>query len=219
VRRSLVAIVALLVACGGGGAASPTTVGGVGEIDRAAAEYASSAMRALDGTAFDVVEASDLSGVIVDLCDGLGVGAMGVAAADTGIVADDADLLIFLEVLRTGLDQVCEDRVVVDFTSIYLDTLDRALAALGIESGYDEVAAIRAAPLVCGQLDAGHGVEGALVAIFGAMFGDSDGVPPAESLPAAGGDVGAVAGAVLASATALLCPEHMGAVETFMATQ
>ena len=209
-RRAL-AIVLVLAACGGDGA--PTTTADVpGPVDRAASDYASSAMRALDGTAFEVLDAADVADVVAGLCEGLGVGAIGVAAADTGIVAGDRDVAIFLEVLRTGLDQVCEDRVVVDLTAIYLGTIANAVSSAGVGAAYDEIAAIRAAPVACAALDRGTGAGPALLDVVATLFGVT-----ADSIDGLEGVIddaqGLVAGAVLASAAALLCPEHLGTIE------
>jgi len=212
--RRIVAFVLVLAACGGGTSATTTTAP-ASDLDRVASSYAVTALRALEGTAFEALDARDLAGVVVDLCEGLGVGAMGVAAADLGIEAPETDVAILLEVLRTGLDQVCEERVVVDLTSIYLRTITTAVTEAGAEGAYDEIAVIRAAPVVCDALEAGAGAEAALLDAVAVLYGVE-----AASLPdlTIGPEQGLVAGAVLASATALLCPEHLDEVEALVAS-
>lgn len=212
--RRTIALVLVLAACGGD-AAPATTTGGITALDRAAAQYAASATRAIEGTAFEVLDAGDLADIVVGLCEGLGVGAIGVAAADTGIEAGEADVAIFLEVLRTGLDQVCEERVVVDLTSIYLDTISTAAAGAGAASAFDEIAAIRAAPVVCEELDRGLGGAAAVLAVADVLYGIRAGSLDdlAASLDPA---QGTVVGAVLATATALLCPRHLESVEALL---
>ena len=183
------------------------------DLDRTADAYAVSALRALEGTAFEVLDSSDLGAVVVDLCEGLGVGAMGVAAADLGIDAPEADVAILLEVLRTGLDQVCEERVVIDLTSIYLATITGAVGDAGAAAAYDEIAVIRAAPVACDRLEADAGAEAALLAVLGVLYGVE-----ADTLEDVGidADQGVVAGAVLAAATALLCPDRLTEIEALV---
>lgn len=210
-RLRALLVAGILAACGGGTTTSTTTMSD--PIPRAASEYAASAMRALDGTAFEVLDVVEVADAITGLCEGLGVGAIGVAAADTGIVASEDDVAIFLEVLRRGLDQVCNDRVVIDLTAIYLGTLEQAIATAGSGEAFDEVAAIRAAPVVCEVLASDAGAEAALLAAAHVMFGVTATSVEELSIDAT---QGLVAGAVLGAATALLCPERVGEVETFM---
>lgn len=207
-RRTL-AVALVVASCGGSPATTPTT----SAYGRAADAYAATAFRAIEGTPFDVLGVGGLSDVVRDLCDGLGVGAMGVATADTGIVASDADVTVFLEVVRTGLDQVCEEKVVVDLASIYLRTVESAARDGGASSAYDAIAVLRAAPIVCDTFDAGSGAEDALLVVVESMYGVR-----AESIATLqiGADRGLVSGSVLAAATALVCPEHLPEVEAFM---
>lgn len=208
-RRLVAALAVVLVACGGSGGATTTAPS---DARSASTAYAVSAMRALEGTPYEQLGVAGIADVITGLCDGLGVGAIGVAAADTGIAADDGDVAIFLEVLRTGLDQVCEEKVVVDLTALYLRSIRSALGDTGVT--FDEIALIRSAPVVCAALEAADAETALLAAVFtlyGVDAGSVDGL--AGRIDA---DQGLVAGAVLASATALLCPEHLPAVETLM---
>lgn len=196
-RSAALALVAAIVAGGCSGDATPPTT--TGPFDRAARTYASSALRALDGTAYAALDAPAVADLIVGLCEGLGVGAMGVAAADTGVVADAADVTIFLEVVRVGLDQVCQDTVLIDPTALYLRTID---SAVGGAAPVDPVAAIRAAPLVCGALGASDSLDPVVVVAVAALFG--------PAVPAGAIDVGQarVVGAVIAASAAFVCPEH-----------
>lgn len=188
--------VAMLAGACSGDATPPTPTG---PFDRAARSYASSALRALDGTAYAALDAPAVADLIVGLCEGLGVGAMGVAVADTGVVADDADVAILLEVVRTGLDQVCQDKVLVDPTALYLRAID---SAVGGAAPVDPVAAIRAAPLVCGALSTSDSFDPVVVVTVGALYG--------PAVPAGAIDTGQarVVGAVIAASAAFVCPEH-----------
>ena len=213
VRRLAPALLVLLAACAGSGSAD-TTVPDTALQQRADA-YAASAWRAVEGTEFAELGVGGLSDLVVELCEGLGVGAIGVAAADTGIDAPDDDVTILLEVLRTGLDQVCEDQVVVDLTALYTRSVQEAAQSEDAGAAYDEIAAIRAGPAACRVLDDGRGAEAALLEAVDAMYGVR-----VESVAALDGridsDRAVVAGAVLASAAALVCPEHVDTVQRFM---
>lgn len=211
-RRLVTVLLVILAACGGKEATVTTPT--APDTGRAAVAYAASAMRALDGTAFEDLGVEGVAEVVAGLCEGLGVGAIGVAAADTGIEADDADVAIFLEVLRTGLDQVCEEKVVVDLTAIYLRSIQAALGDDGGGPAYDEIALVRAAPVVCRALDSSDAGTALLEVVFTLYGVDAGSVEGLEGRIDA--DEGLVAGAALASATALLCPEHLPVVETFM---
>jgi hypothetical protein len=208
--KRLLPILLVIAACGGS-SDDVSNQDPSSAFERSASAYAASALRALDGTAFDVLDARDLADVVVGLCDGLGVGAMGVAAADLGIDAQDGEVAILLEVLRTGLDQVCPDRVAANLTAVYLDTISTAVGAAGV--AYDEVSAIRAAPAVCTALEADDGAEAALLAVVEVLFGTR--VPSIDDLQI-DADQGLVAGSVLATATVLLCPDRLDEIEALV---
>jgi len=97
----------------------------------------------------------------------------------------------------------------------YLDAVRAAVQDGGALSAFDEGDVIRAGPVVCETLRSGAGVEQALLAVVGDLFGVE-----AETLDGITGvvaaDQGLVSGAVLASAAALLCPEYAGDVDAFM---
>jgi hypothetical protein len=203
----------LLVAACGGSSGEATTTSSAGDLGGAASSYATSALRALDGTEFEVLDARDLAEVVVGLCEGLGVGAMGVAAADLDIDAPEADVAILLEVLRTGLDQVCEERVVIDLTAIYLSTIVSAVEEADAAAAYDEIEVIRAGPVVCERLEAGDGAEAALLAVVEVLYGAAAGSIADLDIDT---DQGRVTGAVLATATALLCPDRLDEIEVLV---
>ena len=69
---------------------------------------------------------------------------------------------------------------------------------------------------MCDVLRADAGVEAALLSAIDSLFGVSVGSID-DLVGVIDGDQGLVAGAVLASATAILCPDYAADVETFMA--
>ncbi len=113
-----------------------------------------------------------------------------------------------------GIAQVCPDRSGMELSRVFTETIAGAVAASG-GAAFDEAAAMRAAAPVCAALGAGEGADRALVSIAVSMFGAD--VAVFEDLDSAlGSDEGVVVGAVLAASTALLCPEHITAVESFL---
>lgn len=218
VKRFAVAaglIVALLVAACGKGGESVVTSTTVESFGAAAADYARSAERALAGTAFEAVAPSAIAGAIVDLCGGFGIGAIPAAIGGFDLAASVADQEIIAEVLVVGLVQVCPDRAPVDLTGFYLAAVAGAAESAGALGALDEGGVVRAGPLVCDVLESEAGVEGALLAVVESLFGVA--VGDVDSLAGSiDGEQGVVAGAVLASATALLCPQYTTAVESFM---
>ncbi len=213
VKRVLLALAVVASACSG--SVSMTTTVSTAGTEHAAAEYAASALRALEGTAFDTLSAGEIGDLVRGLCEGLGIGAIGVAAADIGLDAPSDEVTILLEVLRTGIEQVCEDRVGVDLAVIYLSTIEAAADAAGAIGVYDEIAAIRAAPAACRALEDGAGAPRALLEIvevlYGVVVGSVD-----ELVDHLDGGQGVVSGAVLTTATAILCPQYLVEVEALM---
>ncbi len=217
-RRSRLAAAMLgafvLAACSGssGSARTPATVRG---LDGLALEFAVSAERALQGTAFEVVSSEAVADLVVGLCKGLGVGAVPATVDGLGIEAQPGDQEILAEILTSGMVQVCGDRAPVDLTGFYLDAVRGAVESSGGVAAFEEDDAIRAGPVVCATLESGLGVEAALLAtvasLFGVVVGGAD-----QLADVLDGDQGLVAGAVFASATALICPEFAGAVEAFV---
>jgi hypothetical protein len=194
----------IVAACGGGTSATTTSVS-VPDYGRAASEFAASAERALESTVFEALGVEVVADVVAGLCDGLGIGA--VEATVDGLVDDPAaaDRAIMVEVLESGVRQVCPDRSALDFTPIYVDSISSVLADVGI-GGFDEGRAIRAAPDVCDAFVGGADAEVALLRVVEHMFDVS--VDAIEDLDGAiDADQGFVAGTILATATALLCPE------------
>ena len=214
VGRVIVMLLLMTAACTDG-AGSSSTVTAVSLLDRSAAEFAASAERALEETAFEVVGSGTVADLVIGLCEGLGIGAVPAMIDGLGIDAPPGDREIVTEVLTVGMAQVCPDRASVDLTGFYLDAVRGTVNTTGALGAFDEGDVVRAGPIVCEILESGAGVEAALLATVVGLFGTEAG-----SMDQLAGlidaDQGVVSGAVLASATALLCPEHAGEVETFM---
>ena len=204
----------LLAACGKDGESVATSTTGE-SFGAAAADYAQSAERALAGTAFEAVAPGAIAGVIVDLCEGFGIGAIPATIGGFDLPASVADQEIIAEVLIVGLVQVCPDRAPVDLTGFYVDAVAGAAESAGALGALDEGGVVRAGGLVCDVLESEPGVEAALLVVVESLFGVALGDVGSLAGSIDGGQ-GVVAGAVLASATALLCPQHTAAVEAFM---
>jgi len=219
VRRSgvgtgITMLLVLLAACADGAASTSTGTAAL-SLDRSAAEFAASAERALEGTAFETVGPGAVADLVIGLCEGLGVGAVPATIAGLGIDAPSGDGEILTEVLMVGIAQVCPDRAQVDLTGYYLDAVRGTADAAGSLGAFDEGDVVRAGPIVCARLKSGAGVEAALLTTVVGLFGvEAETVDQLAGLIDA--DQGVVSGAVLASATALLCPEHAGEVEAFV---
>ena len=218
VKRFAVAaglIITLLVAACGKDGESVVTSTTVESFGLAATDYARSAERALAGTAFEAVAPGAIVDAIVDLCEGFGVGAIPATIGGFDLAASVADQEIIAEVLVVGVVQVCPDRAAVDITGFYLDAVTGAAESAGALGAFDEGGVVRAGPVVCDALESEAGVEATLLAVveslFGVIVGDVDSL-----VGSIDGKQGVVAGAVLASATALLCPQYTAAVEAFM---
>jgi hypothetical protein len=205
-------IAVLLGACGGGSESVSTSTTGE-SFDTAAREYAISAERALAGTTFAQVGPQAIADLVVGLCEGFGIGAIPATIDGIGLAATVDDQEIIAEVLIVGVVQVCPDRAPVDFTGFYLDAVTGTVEAAGASGAFVEGDVVRAGPIVCDVLESQSGVEAALLATVESLFGVvADDV---DSLKI-DGNQGVVAGAVLASATAVLCPQYAAAVEGFM---
>jgi hypothetical protein len=209
-RAGLAAALLVVVACGGGGAETTTVPASPG-YDRQADAYAVSAERALVGTAYEVLGVDGTAAVIVDLCEGLGFGAISAIVAGLDPSAPARDRTILDEVLRRGVDQVCSDRAAIDLTPIYLDAVSGAVAQAGAEAAYDEAAVVRAASVACAAFDGGGDGEDALVGVAAALFDvDADSIADLDVLITP--EQGVVTGATLSAATALLCPDEIESV-------
>ncbi len=213
VARAIVTLL-LLSACGGG--ADPlSTVATVESLEGAAATFAVSAQRALDGTTFEDLGPVVIADLVTGLCRGLGMGAIPATIDGLEVGGSVENREILVEVLTVGMAQVCPDRAPIDLTSFYLDAVRVAVQDGGALSAFDEGDVIRAGPVACETLRSDAGVEAALLEVIGKLFGVE-----AETLDGltgvVTGDQALVSGAVLASATALLCPEYAGDVDAFM---
>ena len=208
-------VMLLLMAACGGGTSPSSTVTAVGSLENPAATFAVSAERALDGTAFGALGPVVIADLVTRLCRGLGVGAIPatIDGLDIDAFADDRQILI--EVLTVGMVQVCPDRAPVDLTGFYLGAVRAAVQEGEALGAFDQGDVIRAAPVACEALRSGGGVEAALLAVIGSLCGlEAESLDGLTDVVAA--DQGLVSGAVLASATALLCPEFVGDVDAFM---
>lgn len=216
--RVLAAVMAALIgtACGGG------TTGGTDDLDLRlrARDFAATAQRALAGTAYSGVSATDLGGAIEAVCLSSTPfdAAVLVSVADLDVAdATPADDAVAVEVVVAGVVEVCPERVSAE------GLLDRyqqiVVAAIG-EGVVDELIVRDAGPAICAALDASSGSIpsgelGVLVAaeeLFGIV------APTFAELPSAGldPDKGHVVGVVLAAAVDYLCPHHYQAVIEFL---
>jgi hypothetical protein len=208
-------VITVLVAACSRGSESVATSAPAESFAAAANEYAISAERALAGTAFEQVGPEALAGIVVGLCEGFGIGAIPATVDGIGIAAAVGDQEIIAEVLIVGVVQVCPDRAPVDLTGFFLDAVTGTAEAAGALDAMDEGDVVRSGPVVCAVLESEAGVEAALLSTVDNLFGVA--VDDIDSLIGSiDGDQGVVAGAVLASATALLCPQYAAAVEAFM---
>lgn len=218
VRRITIVVVGLIMtvlvaACSSGsGPAGTVTTESFGA---AANEYAISAERALAGTVFEQVGPEALAGLVVGLCEGFGIGAIPATVDGIGLAASVEDQEIIAEVLIVGVVQVCPDRAPVDLTGFYLDAVVGTAETAGALGAFDEGDVVRAGPVVCDVLKSEAGVEAALLEVVERLFGVT--VDDVDSLVGSiDDDQGVLTGAVLASATAVLCPQYAAAVEAFM---
>lgn len=209
----VVVLLVVLAACSG--EAVTTTSPPPPSVESLAVEFALSAERALEGTAFEALGSEAVAEALTVLCRGLGIGAISATIDGLGLDASAGDVVIMSEVLSVGIAQVCPERTADDPGSAYLDAVAGAARGAGAGSAYDEAAVVGAAPVVCAALTSGEGVEAALLAAASVLF-DFDGSDIADLGLQLAPDQGVVAGAVLAAATAVLCPAHIGDVEDYL---
>jgi len=217
VRRSVIAVglitIVLVAACSSG--SEPPVITTTESFSAAANEYAISAERALAGTVFEQMGSEALAGLVVGLCEGFGIGAIPATVDGIELAASVGDQEIIAEVLIVGVVQVCPDRAPVDLTGFYLDAVVGTAEAAGALGAFVEGDVVRAGPAVCDVLKSDAGVEAALLEVVARLFGVA--VDDINSLVGSiDDDQGVVAGAALASATAVLCPQYAAAVQAFM---
>ncbi len=218
VRRITIVVVGLIMtvlvaACSSG--SGPAGIVTTESFGAAANEYAISAERALAGTVFEQVGPEALAGLLVGLCEGFGIGAIPATVDGIGLAASVEDQEIIAEVLIVGVVQVCPERAPVDLTGFYLDAVVGTAETAGALGVFDEGDVVRAGPVVCDVLKSEAGVEAALLEVVERLFGVT--VDDVDSLVGSiDDDQGVLTGAVLASATAVLCPQYAAAVEAFM---
>jgi hypothetical protein len=211
--RRVVALVALVAACGGSPVSTTTTDANLA----AAVEYAVSADRALDGTRFSGLTPATVAEAIVATCSGAGSVVIDVQSAVAVVEAppgDPGDDVIFQEVLLTGVGLICPERVAADLTAAYLAAVHTTIAS-GAGVAIDDSLAVGVGLAACEALDAGT-PEDALVTVAAGGFGIE---ATADEILAGAIDAAQAitAGAVLASAATYLCPEHQTQVQEFVA--
>ena len=211
--KRLVALVALVAACGG----SPVSTSTTDPRLAAAVEYAVSADRALDGTRFSGLTPATVAEVIVATCSGAGSVVIAVESAVAVVEAppgDPGDDVILQEVLLTGVGLICPEHVAADLTAAYLAAIHTTIAS-GAGVAIDDPLAVGVGLAACEALDAGT-PEDALVTVAASGFGIE---ATADEILAGAIDAAqaVTAGAVLASAATYLCPEHQARVEEFVA--
>jgi hypothetical protein len=223
VRAGVILLAVAVAASGCSGASAPETTA---DPDRAAAEeYAFTARRALEGTRFEGTSDAEVAGWVLGVCDAL------EGAPDPGAAVDDAlegleagsgaDARILAVVLAEGAIAVCAEAVdaaalraweAADAETRFVEAVAGAVPVT--ERDYPPEALLEAGRGACLVLDGGAGVEDALLAVLGSLFGVSG--PLEEVSPDDVGDrEGLVAGSVLAAAASILCPVHRGAVEEY----
>jgi len=215
--RRLTAVLALAVAAAAcSGDAAPVTTVDPTSREAAAAEYAVSALRALDGTDAAGMTAADVSDLVLEACDRVDGGATAAAAA-TEVAAPTADPALLGEVVEVGVGLVCPDEppTAIDLIVQYEASVNLALASAGIPLPEDAVGVLQAGPVTCDAFFTGGSAEQALLAAAGTLFD----VPAAsfDDLRSLTREEGILLGAVVASATAILCPEHDAAMREYLA--
>jgi hypothetical protein len=171
--------------------------------------FAADADRALDGTDFEGVAATDLADAIVDLCstdatmDGA-IERLGPAGAPSVEIAR--------EVLVEALQQVCPTGDAAARGAFLVATRE-AMATAGGDTDLGDALLLTAGSSVCASLDAGVGVPDALLIVAAAIYGvEASSLEDLEVTV----EQGVTLGAVLASAASVLCPEHAPAVSDFV---
>jgi hypothetical protein len=121
------------------------------------------------------------------------------------------------EVLVTGLVQVCptqtEDASVID---AYLSSVRTAVQTSGVSLVFDDESLIAAGSVACASLDAGAGVDGAVLAAAAILFG-VEGSSVAEIEAELDEAQGIAVGAALGSGAVYFCPQHQQTVADFVA--
>jgi len=221
----LVALAVFAAACGGAEPAETTVDPRV----EAAADFAFSARRAIEGTRFDGLGDGEVASLVIELCDDLSTSSdpdAEVMAFIEGVAAppgEEIDDQIMGIVLAEGAIAVCPDAV--DAASLraweaappevrYLTAVEAVAPELDVELTADDLVA--AGEIVCAVLDAGGSPDEAVVAEFSELFGISgisvDDIASGE----AGEREGLLAGGVLGGAASFLCPQHRDAVMAYL---
>ena len=211
---------ALLVVAGCGGASPAETADAE---QRAAVDYAESALRAIEGTRFEPLGVGWIADEVVAACADLLAGGAASEVFATIIAdaevpeADAIDDAIAAVVLSEGVAAVCPsvsptDGRRTDPVTDYLTATVPIVVAAGFGERFDGGTLVGAANEVCTALDAGTPPGDVVEALLESLFGGA-------SAPGSLGEAeGLVAGAVLGGAAAIVCPRHETLVATYIAT-
>lgn len=183
--------------------------------EAAASEYAASAQRALDGTAAEGMTISEVAALVLQACDRVDAGA-GAAVAATEVAASTPDAGLLTEVVAVGVGLVCPDEppTAIDLIVEYEASVNLALASAGVPLPEDPIGVLQAGPVTCDAFFTGGSAEQALLAAAGTLFA----IPSAsfDDLRSLSQEDGLLLGAVVASATAILCPEHESSMREYL---
>lgn len=180
-----------------------------------AGDYAASALRALDGTAAEGMAASAVSALLLAACDRVD-GGVPAAEAAVEVSATTPDPALLAEVVEVGIGLVCPDEppTSLDLIVRYEASVNLALMAAGVGLPEDPVAVLQAGPVACDAFSTGGRAEQAFVGAAGTLFGVEAGT--LDGLRALSEEEVLLLGAVVASATTILCPEHEAAMREFL---
>lgn len=218
-RGATAALLVLVVAagCGGDGVPGPTT--DPFSREALAADYGISALRALEGSSFESLDPGDVAGLVIDAC-ALVDGGETPSSAAARVTADrgSADIALLAEVVEIGVGDVCSTAppTALDLIVAYEASVAATMTAAGLEPPEDPAAALSAGPVVCDALDTGSSPEQAVLAAAGVLFGVTAGSMDGLSAAGVSADDGVLLGAVVGSASAILCGEHRVAMEGFL---
>jgi len=215
--RWLLAVSLLVSACSPAPVATTTSAPG---IRSSAIDFAVSADRALDGTAFAEIPVGAIADVIIGLCAGADLLEDAVAAAVDAVGVPESravDDEILTEVLTEGVRQVCPDRAGASaLIAAYLSAVRDAVTSTDPGAFVDEEAVLIAGPIACDLLDRGQGPESALLAVVATLFGVE--ASSADDLDTQLDTAeGVIAGATLRSAVTYLCSRNEAEVAAYLA--
>jgi len=213
--KRIAAMCLVAAACSASSPATTTTVAGSRAL---ALDYAASADRALDGTAFSEVAVGEIADAVVAAC--AAADPRSSIAATVGAIDvpshSSVDDEILTEVLTEGVREVCPDRAgATALVAAYVAAVRDAVTAADPGAAIDEDAVLTAGPVACDLLDRDQGPEPALLAVVATLFGvEAGSVDELETRIT--GSQGVVAGATLGAAVTYLCSGHQAEVSAFL---